>query len=131
MRVPVGVATVFAVDEVNEMVRGKGVLLQRFKDGGLADARVFRKADGLSWLDSAGRTFTLSWSEIKDWAGARASRPHRAQGLPAVELLRAGILSDEPASRAARSHSAHARRLRHEVPWLGIGIRLKKHDKKS
>ena len=42
---------VFKLDEVNEMTRGKGVILQRFKDGDLADARVFKKADGLTWLD--------------------------------------------------------------------------------
>jgi topoisomerase-4 subunit A len=48
------------------------VILQRFKDGKLADARVFKKADGLTWLDSAGRTFTLSWAELKDWVGVRA-----------------------------------------------------------
>jgi topoisomerase-4 subunit A len=63
---------VFSLDEVNEMTRGKGVILQRFKDGKLADARVFKKAEGLTWLDSAGRTFTLSWSELKDWVGVRA-----------------------------------------------------------
>ncbi len=51
---------VFALDEVNEMTRGKGIILQRFKDGGLSDARVFKKSAGLTWLDSAGRTFTLS-----------------------------------------------------------------------
>jgi hypothetical protein len=38
----------------------------------LADARVFKKADGLSWMDSAGRTFTLSWPELRDWVGVRA-----------------------------------------------------------
>jgi topoisomerase IV subunit A len=63
---------VFKLDEVNEMTRGKGVILQRFKDGHLADARVFKKADGLCWMDSAGRTFTLSWSELRDWVGVRA-----------------------------------------------------------
>lgn len=63
---------IFKLDEVNEMTRGKGVILQRFKDGQLADARVFKKADGLSWSDSAGRTFTLSWSELKEWVGVRA-----------------------------------------------------------
>ena len=42
---------VFKLDEVNEMTRGKGVILQRFKDGELSDARVFKKADGLTWLD--------------------------------------------------------------------------------
>ena len=63
---------VFPLGEVNEMARGKGTILQRFKDGGLSDVRVFRKADGLSWLDAAGRTFTLDWSELRDWVGSRA-----------------------------------------------------------
>ena len=74
---------VFSLDEVNEMTRGKGVILQRFKDGELADARVFKKADGLTWLDSAGRTFTLSWSELKDWVGVRAQAGRIApKGFP-------------------------------------------------
>ena len=63
---------VFALSEVNEMARGKGVYLQRFKDGSLSDVRVFAKSDGLTWLDPAGRTFTLSWSELKEWIGERA-----------------------------------------------------------
>ena len=63
---------VFPLDEVNEMARGKGVILQRVKDGAVSDARVFAKKDGLTWLDSAGRTFTLPWSEVKDWVGPRA-----------------------------------------------------------
>jgi topoisomerase-4 subunit A len=63
---------VFALSEVNEMSRGKGVFLQRFKDGSLSDVRVFAKADGLTWLDPAGRTFTLSWGDLKDWIGERA-----------------------------------------------------------
>ena len=63
---------VFRLDEVNEMTRGKGVFLQRFKDGGLADARVFAKADGLTWSDPAGRTFTLTWGDLREWIGERA-----------------------------------------------------------
>lgn len=63
---------VFPLDEVNEMVRGKGVILQRVKDGAVSDARVFAKKDGLTWLDSAGRNFTLPWSEVKEWVGPRA-----------------------------------------------------------
>jgi topoisomerase-4 subunit A len=55
---------VFPLEEVNEMTRGKGVILQRYKDGGLSDLRVFHKADGLSWLDPAGRTFTLPFAEL-------------------------------------------------------------------
>ena len=54
------------------MTRGKGVRLQRYKDGGVADARVFAKADGLTWVDSSGRTFTRPIAEIKDWIGERA-----------------------------------------------------------
>ncbi|MGD9802708.1 MAG: DNA topoisomerase IV subunit A [Hyphomicrobiaceae bacterium] len=63
---------VFALADVNEMARGKGVYLQRFKDGALSDVRVFAKTDGLTWLDAAGRTYTLSWGDLKDWVGERA-----------------------------------------------------------
>jgi topoisomerase-4 subunit A len=74
---------VFKLDEVNEMTRGKGMILQRFKDGGLADVRVFKKAEGLTWLDSAGRTFTLPWSELKEWVGTRAQAGRVApKGFP-------------------------------------------------
>ncbi|MEZ5926736.1 MAG: DNA topoisomerase IV subunit A [Hyphomicrobiaceae bacterium] len=62
----------FPLSEVNEMSRGKGVRLQKYKDGGISDARVFVKKEGLTWLDSAGRTFTLQMSELKDWVGQRA-----------------------------------------------------------
>ena len=67
---------IFKLDDVNEMARGKGTILQRFKDGGLSDIRVFNKKDGLTWLDSAGRTFTLPWSDLKEWAGERAQAGH-------------------------------------------------------
>ncbi len=74
---------VFRLDEVNEMTRGKGVFLQRFKDGGLADARVFAKADGLTWSDPAGRTFTLSWADLREWIGERAQAGRMApKGFP-------------------------------------------------
>lgn len=49
----------FALSDVPEMSRGKGVRLQRFKDGGLADVRTYAKAEGMTWLDGAGRTFKL------------------------------------------------------------------------
>jgi len=63
---------VFPLAELPEMARGKGVRLQRYKDGGLADARVFAIADGLTWQDSANRTFTVSKPELNEWIGARA-----------------------------------------------------------
>ena len=74
---------VFPLEEVNKMARGKGVILQRFKDGALSDVRVFKKKEGLSWLDSAGREFTLSWTELRDWIGERAQAGRLApKGFP-------------------------------------------------
>jgi topoisomerase-4 subunit A len=63
---------IFPLADVSEMTRGKGVRLQRYKDGGIADARVFKMADGLTWKDSAGRTFTVGKAELTDWIGNRA-----------------------------------------------------------
>ena len=63
---------IFPIDQIPEMARGKGVRLQRYKDGGIADAKVFHLNDGLAWQDSAGRNFTLSKAELKEWIGARS-----------------------------------------------------------
>lgn len=63
---------IFRLSELNEMTRGKGIILFRSKDGGVSDARVFAKADGLTWIDPAGRTFTLAWGDLRDWVGLRA-----------------------------------------------------------
>ena len=74
---------IFRLDEINEMTRGKGVILQRFAEGGLADARVFDAKEGLTWTDAAGRTFTLPRAEWKDWEGARAQAGKLApKGFP-------------------------------------------------
>ena len=62
----------FPLSELPEMPRGKGVRLQRYKDGGLADAKVFDKKEGLTYLDAAKRSFTLSATELRDWWGQRA-----------------------------------------------------------
>jgi topoisomerase-4 subunit A len=64
---------VFPVAQIPEMSRGKGVRLQRFKDGGISDVRFFAMADGLTWADSAGRTFTKTREELTEWLGDRAS----------------------------------------------------------
>ena len=60
---------VFALDEVTEMSRGRGVILQRFKDGGLADVTVFDSASGLSWRAGGGRTRTET--DLATWTGKR------------------------------------------------------------
>jgi topoisomerase-4 subunit A len=64
---------VFPLAQVPEMGRGKGVRLQRYKDGGLSDAKVFRLADGLTWRDTSGRTWTVAQAELTEWLGDRAA----------------------------------------------------------
>jgi len=61
---------VFSLSEMNEMSRGRGVRLQKYRGGSLSDARVFTRADGLQWTDSAGRTRTVT--DLAEWTGARA-----------------------------------------------------------
>jgi len=63
---------VFPLSEIPEMTRGKGVRLQRYKDGGVLDVKLFAMADGLSWQDSAERTFVRSREELLEWTGNRA-----------------------------------------------------------
>ncbi|WP_442578051.1 DNA topoisomerase IV subunit A [Mesorhizobium sp. ASY16-5R] len=64
---------VFALSEVVEMTRGKGVRLQRYKDGGVLDIKLFGMDDGLTWQDTSGRTFTRSKAELAEWLGNRAA----------------------------------------------------------
>ncbi|OOY24591.1 DNA topoisomerase IV subunit A [Thioclava sediminum] len=72
---------VFALEELPEMARGKGVRLQKYKDGGLSDAKTFTLADGLSWKDPAGRTRTET--DLAEWTGKRASAGRMApRGFP-------------------------------------------------
>ncbi|WBL33628.1 DNA topoisomerase IV subunit A [Sinirhodobacter sp. HNIBRBA609] len=72
---------VFALEELPEMARGKGVRLQKFKDGGLSDAVTFTLADGLSWKDPAGRTRTET--DLSEWLAKRASAGRMApRGFP-------------------------------------------------
>jgi len=63
---------IFAMDQLPEMARGKGVRLQKYKDGGVADLKTFASAEGLSWTDSSGRTFVKTLDDLKDWIGERA-----------------------------------------------------------
>ncbi|MBB4304836.1 topoisomerase-4 subunit A [Rhodobium orientis] len=63
---------IFPLEQVPEMGRGRGVRLQRYKDGGISDVRVFSGEAGLTWSDSAGRTHTRSLDELTEWRGERA-----------------------------------------------------------
>jgi topoisomerase-4 subunit A len=64
---------VFPLSQVPEMSRGKGVRLQRYKDGGISDVRCFAISDGLTWEDSAGRLFTKTKDELAEWLADRAT----------------------------------------------------------
>ena len=60
---------IFPLDQVPEMTRGRGVQLQSYRDGGLADAKVFTRKEGLSWvLGERTRTET----DLRAWVGNRA-----------------------------------------------------------
>jgi topoisomerase-4 subunit A len=59
----------FPLSEVPEMARGRGVILQRYKDGGLSDLKVFTLSEGLTWRrGDQVRTET----DLRAWIGARA-----------------------------------------------------------
>jgi len=62
---------VFKLDEVPELARGKGVILQRYKDGKLAAVKVFNAEDGISWHMNGGRQRTET--DLSTWIGKRAS----------------------------------------------------------
>ncbi len=63
---------VFPVAQIPEMGRGKGVRLQKYKDGGIVDAKTFNLADGLTWLDTSSRTWTVTEADLREWIGNRA-----------------------------------------------------------
>lgn len=63
---------IFPLDQVPEMARGRGVRLQKYKDGGLSDVAVFEAKAGLTWKDSAGREFSATMKELAEWQGTRA-----------------------------------------------------------
>ena len=63
-------ALIFPIAELPEMGRGKGVRLQNYKQGGLADVTVFNAEQGPDWVDGGGRR--RNWPDWKDWLGKRA-----------------------------------------------------------
>jgi len=72
---------VFALDELPEMNRGKGVRLQKYKDGGLSDLATITVSAGLSWKDPAGRTRLET--DLSEWIGKRAGTGRMApRGFP-------------------------------------------------
>ena len=61
---------VFPLHQIPEMQRGQGVILQRYKDGGLRDVKTFTLTDGLTWrLGDKTRTEP----KLTEWLGERGS----------------------------------------------------------
>jgi topoisomerase-4 subunit A len=74
---------IFPLEQVPGMGRGRGVRLQRYKDGGLSDLKTFKSDEGLFWTDTAGRVFSLTLKELADWRGNRADAGRLApKGFP-------------------------------------------------
>jgi topoisomerase-4 subunit A len=79
---------IFPIEQAPEMTRGRGVRLQRYKDGGLSDIKTFEVEKGLSWVDSAGRVFNLSLKDLVDWRGNRADAGRLApKGFPKTNMF--------------------------------------------
>lgn len=59
---------VFKSEEVPTMARGRGVVLQKYKDGGLSDIQFFNEAEGFSFSRSGG---TGIETDLRTWLGHR------------------------------------------------------------
>ncbi len=62
---------IFPLAQVPEMGRGKGVRLQRYKDGTVSDAKAFNLSEGLTWVDTSNRTWTVVGDDLREWVGNR------------------------------------------------------------
>src|ERR1700757_526615 len=72
---------IFAIDQVPEMARGRGVRLQKYTGASLSDVTTFDSKEGLAWKDSAGRDQSMTMKELADWRGNRADAGRLAHGL--------------------------------------------------
>jgi topoisomerase-4 subunit A len=80
---------IFALESLPVMVRGQGVALQKYKDGGLADIATLKLSDGLSWPMAGDSGRTRTESDLTPWIGARASAGRLPpQGFPKTGRLR-------------------------------------------
>lgn len=74
---------VFPIGELPEMTRGQGVQLQRYRDGGLADARTLVFADGLSWAMGGASGRVRTEADLTPWRTARGAAGRMAPtGFP-------------------------------------------------
>ncbi len=75
-----GKLLLFPLAEVPAMARGRGVILQRYAKGRLADVKAFAAADGLTWRTGRGVT---TFSDLGEWLGRRGQAGRKApRGFP-------------------------------------------------
>jgi len=74
---------IFKVEDLPVMTRGRGVMLQKYKDGGMSDLTTFNLADGLSWKMGGGSERTRTVTDLLPWVGKRAGAGRLApNGFP-------------------------------------------------
>lgn len=74
---------IFTLANIPEMKRGKGVRLQKYREGKISDIVTFDENKGLCWKDSSGRTFNKTLNELEEWKGSRANIGRMApRGFP-------------------------------------------------
>ena len=77
---------IFPLADLPEMGRGKGVRLQKYNEGGLADVRSFKADEGLIVSDRSGRSRVFE--DLTDWQGTRAQAGRiRPKGFPSDGLM--------------------------------------------
>ncbi len=80
---------IFDLEELPQMGRGKGVRLQKFKDGGLADITTFDPEAGLTFIDNAGRR-----NSVPDWTLLEGKRAQAGRMAPRG-FSRAGVFAPD------------------------------------
>ncbi|WP_419796826.1 MAG: DNA topoisomerase IV subunit A [Terasakiella sp.] len=63
---------IFKTEELPNMARGRGVILQKYRDGGMSDITTFNLEDGLSWQMGGDSERTRTVTDLLPWIGKRA-----------------------------------------------------------
>jgi len=63
---------IFKAEDLPVMTRGRGVILQKYRDGGLSDVNSFNMEDGISWQMGGGSDRTRTVTDLLPWIGKRA-----------------------------------------------------------
>jgi len=74
---------IFKTEELPNMARGRGVILQKYRDGGMSDITTFNLEDGLSWQMGGDSERTRTVTDLLPWIGKRAGAGRLApNGFP-------------------------------------------------